>query len=94
MRASIILRFTILLSTSLKMPKATIRSTLSMSLFSGGMRMSYTRLYSKLDGLTGTFHFSKIFPANARQSGQTVSRNALRSSQRRLRESRARRIDA
>jgi hypothetical protein len=68
----------------------TTQQMLSMSFFSGGIGMFYTLLCSKLDGLMGTFHSSKIFPAAARQAGGAGSRNALRSSQKRLRESHAR----
>ena len=66
------------------------QQTLSLSLSSGGMGTSIPIYAQRTDRLIGTFHSSKVFPANARQAGGPISRDALRSSQKRLRESRAR----
>jgi hypothetical protein len=42
----------------------------------------------------GSSHYSKVFPATARPTGAAVSRDALRSSLKRLQESRARQAQA
>jgi hypothetical protein len=65
-----------------------------MSFFSGGTGMFYIFLYLIFDGLMELFHISKVFPATARQTGGPVSRNALRSSQKQIQESRARQVRA
>jgi hypothetical protein len=95
MLASITHRFTTLLLTSSRTLKtATSQHLLSTNFFNGGIGKFYIFLCLKLIHLMGLFHHSKVFPAATRPAGTAVSRNALRASQKRLQESRARQADA
>jgi hypothetical protein len=86
--------FTTLSLISLRIVATVFQHLLSQSFFSGGIGMLYAILYTNFDGLMARFHTSKVFPASSRQTGGLVSRNVLRTSQKRIQESRARQARA